>query len=524
MNKPTFDAMLAQYEVKEASGAGEVSWESGVHCEIPEVVISGKAEQTWYEGRNLFDISKIKTQSESANTWISEVGENYIVISESETHTGNGYCNSGMSLLELAPSLEVGNTYVLSLTTDSKIDGIYTPLLSVWHNGETRTITEDNLTEKIVFYGLNVSGGQTPGPNKISNIQIEKGTVTTSYEPYVGGIPAPNPWYPIEPVFSTNTKLLVRGKNLIRSDNLQYGYEINGGGRGRDIFPHLDKASCISWYIPVKPNTTYTIGYNNKNLWCSRLCETDQYKICTSNWAWYAWGDVGSPAVITTEPDTSHISLTFVLRDTSLEMTQSFIDEAKLWIYEGDVGDYGYIPYFDGGEADAPELLSILNEYQDFWNPQTGIKEKVIEALSFSGEENWYSYNNTSVALGHWADNKDEQASYNEPIGYICTHAIQGNNGNPDQNDYTFVTHCDKFSNNNWIVFHCNMSLQEWKDFLASEYSKGTPVTVWYVLAEPEIIQTTPQPLTQPKGPCEIIQTEGTIPGCPISAKYLAHK
>ena len=34
------------------------------------------------------------------------------------------------------------------------------------------------------------------GRCKLSNIQIEDGSLATSYEPYVGGIPAPNPYYP----------------------------------------------------------------------------------------------------------------------------------------------------------------------------------------------------------------------------------------------------------------------------------------------------------------------------------------
>ena len=45
MNRQTFNAMVAQYAVQEASGEGAVSWDNGVRCVLPEVLVHGKAVQ-----------------------------------------------------------------------------------------------------------------------------------------------------------------------------------------------------------------------------------------------------------------------------------------------------------------------------------------------------------------------------------------------------------------------------------------------------------------------------------------------
>ncbi len=551
MNKPTFDAMLAQYEVKEASGAGEVSWENGVHCEIPEVVISGKAEQTWYEGRNLFNLEKRMERplvnSGVSNDSIRDFDENSYFIGIT---CNNYYVPSNITNLEINYSplsvafntassgyglglpfkLTPGESYYIKLEGQNVIPAVsfYTEegrFLNMDQNGNGIFVVPEEAFWTLVV----VRNANEIGEVYAYNIQIEKGIVATSYEPYVGGIPAPNLWYPIEPVFSSNTKIKSRSKNVLDFMSvLGEGYTNTLDGvtvtieNGWAIFKGehaIEKwSNVLNFYITpdlrpkfILPAGTYTTP---KNIVPNATGLTLQlYDMATNT-------SLGNKSGTFTLEGDAYLTGFYAAFQTVMPVDC----KVPLTVFRGDVAPMEYIPYFDGGEADVPELLSALHEYQDLWNPQTGIKEKVIEVLSFSGEENWYSYNNTSVALGHWAGNKDKQASYNEPIGYFCTHAIQSNKGNPDQNDYTFVTHCDKSSNNNWIVFHCNMSLQEWKEFLASEYSKGTPVTVWYVLAEPEIIQTTPQPLIQPKGSCEIIQTEGTVSGCPISAKYLAHK
>lgn len=65
---------------------------------------------------------------------------------------------------------------------------------------------------------------------KKSNIQLEKGSIATSYEPYTGGAPSPSPDYPQEIKSSAVTGVKVTGKNLFDPKKLSGGefVEFNG--------------------------------------------------------------------------------------------------------------------------------------------------------------------------------------------------------------------------------------------------------------------------------------------------------
>ena len=76
--------------------------------------------------------------------------------------------------------------------------------------GESFTISNS----KTISY-LNVFGNSSSTTNTWSNIQFERGSQVTSYEPYTGGNPAPNPTYP-QPVnvVTGDNEVNVVGKNF----------------------------------------------------------------------------------------------------------------------------------------------------------------------------------------------------------------------------------------------------------------------------------------------------------------------
>lgn len=57
---------------------------------------------------------------------------------------------------------------------------------------------------------------------ELDQIQLERGNVVTSYEPYTGGKPAPSPEYPQEIVSKTVDEIVVTGKNLINQPTLSF--------------------------------------------------------------------------------------------------------------------------------------------------------------------------------------------------------------------------------------------------------------------------------------------------------------
>ena len=380
--------MAAQYSKDESSGDGSVSWENGAHCIIPEVKIGGKAEQTTYTGKNLFDMSQIvTTPTKTDMPYISEVGDDYVVITSPEgtPSNSNGYTNTLIPLKTLAPQLEIGKTYVVSGDTESKSKAIYFQIAKTSVKfGSAFQATQEILDGKLVLYGYSIAAGQSRGDCRVSRIQIEEGTDATDYEPYTGGVPAPNPNYPIEPVFSSGTK--------VRATN-----------------------------------------------------------------------DAG----------------------------------------------------FDGGEATAPELLAIPGtEYRDEWDPQTGRGVRRIEKVVLDGNESWdFAYLEKYGAVLLKVALKTAV-----PTRAICNRGGYFTYGDKTDSNLQFGNTTNPF------VKHWGIdNVDDWKAYLAAQYAAGTPVTVWYVSAEPVPFQTDPQPLVQPKGTCHLIQTDGTLDDCPIDARYVTH-
>lgn len=88
--------------------------------------------------------------------------------------------NTKKKLKDFAPHLEVGKTYVLSFVTTANNKYLWlTTARSAWTIGRTRTITEDDLSSSVVFYG---EVGKT---HTLSKFQIVEGAETKPYVPYL---------------------------------------------------------------------------------------------------------------------------------------------------------------------------------------------------------------------------------------------------------------------------------------------------------------------------------------------------
>lgn len=140
-------------------------------------------------GKNLFDISKIGL-IQGSNIAITNVTDNSITITTSGEYVSNGSINTQKKLKEVAPSLVVGSTYILSAQTVSAQKLIYLydtndkSLSKSIKFGSSFIVDENDLERLVYFYGLSVQNGQGTGDCVISNIQIEEGSTATAYEPY----------------------------------------------------------------------------------------------------------------------------------------------------------------------------------------------------------------------------------------------------------------------------------------------------------------------------------------------------
>lgn len=140
-------------------------------------------------GKNLFNINNLELTTANYIS-ITNISNNSITIVSNEGYEGNGYVTTTKTLRELAPFLEVGKTYVINAETTSTQKFIY---LSCYNDkthsvmlalGKPFMVTEENLQSIVCLYGIDRTNGYGYGESVISNMQIEKGTVATAYEPY----------------------------------------------------------------------------------------------------------------------------------------------------------------------------------------------------------------------------------------------------------------------------------------------------------------------------------------------------
>ena len=129
---------------------------------------------------NLFDISKIVTRQADGARIVNN-GDGSIVV----TSITNGAIPTGKKLSVLAPEMAAGESYTLNFDTTGTLKRIVlycpgnTSYNTTWTRNTSKLITENLLDCTVYFYSSGVGTTAT-----ISNIQIERGTTATPYQPY----------------------------------------------------------------------------------------------------------------------------------------------------------------------------------------------------------------------------------------------------------------------------------------------------------------------------------------------------
>lgn len=138
--------------------------------------------------------------------------------------------------------------------------------------------------------------------------------------------------------------------------------------------------------------------------------------------------------------------------------------------------------YFVSAELNNNPLCGI-DKYKDILNLATGAITRKIKKLVLTGRENINAW--TGAGTGYF---------------YIPANGIIRFNATDKlwlSNQYSTKSQSDPWGN---YVISCNPSAQgrlvikntdyptvaDFKAYLASQYAAGTPVTVWYVIAEPD--------------------------------------
>ncbi len=257
--------------------------------------IKGNTYQLTYSGKNKLSYTLAQIQSinsGSAYTWdgnkVTHNGITYTInddltISASGTASGASFLviNNSLSLdsntnyiMTGCPSNGSTSTYSLRLYAG----GSYT---SETGNGINFTFTNQTLVR------VNVSNGTTVN-NTVFKPMIRLMSMTDdSYEPYVGGVPAPNPDNPQEiQVVKHQDMVRLTGKNLVNVDEL---YLPSGITRTSEGLQTTITASTLATYYSgsvANPVGVYTVSFDG------RIVNADEATLVLNTTA-SIWGESG---------------------------------------------------------------------------------------------------------------------------------------------------------------------------------------------------------------------------------------
>lgn len=271
---------------------GDGTWEpytGGIAAPNPEYkepVVS--AGQMLVEGRNLFDVSAVKS--------------NETVINNGDgTLTVKGYSvTAGQSLKELAPMLSVGDVVYLN----AKSTGVQIFYLQganeSWNFGTSKTITEAMLTSHVLFYCERVDGVNSDAT--ISDIIICKDGNAT-YEPYTGGVKGS---------YDTGIEYTISGANLFDATKAQIGYRCNVNG---SVVKVDSPKYATSDYIEVEGGASYYLTNVCGNVYCSVVLFDENKTVVGTNVV--GNGKVTS-GVITVSADTKYIRINIITDEVDI--------------------------------------------------------------------------------------------------------------------------------------------------------------------------------------------------------------
>ena len=242
---------------------------------LSNIKIYGNTSQTQYSGKNLYNVSDYCLDDSCIGSGTTVDEDGWIKMTMDNTNgTRTVYSNYFTNNLDLV----LGDTYTIvvevkSVTGTGRIysssrmeQGTYNGHFSdKYYNfsslvtGSTYIYSSDCLES--AKWGLRTFGAWNVGESGSITFRLSviKGTGVTKdnfvYEPYVGGIPSPNPNYP-QDIHSVTDGVQIHFsliKNVFNKNNIRKDYQLTGG--------YGVEAARAGWFVsdflPIKPQTEY---------------------------------------------------------------------------------------------------------------------------------------------------------------------------------------------------------------------------------------------------------------------------
>lgn len=233
---------------------------------IESFQLNGDTFQQSYTGKNLLGLDSAPSESQYGVSTTVDEASNTLTLNGTYNGGGGGY-----PWISYRENLNIpAGTYTVSIKNALytrfslrmyRSDGTY-PLGNYIAAGSTSaTITIDFDCTKVAILFGSLTSGETFNNYKIENIQLESGSSVTSFEPYVGGAPSPNPDYPqsIKTVTGEQT-VTITGKNLFNKNEPLSDYYIDANG----VMVYGAPKSYINQEYSVIPSSTLAFSYTSR--------------------------------------------------------------------------------------------------------------------------------------------------------------------------------------------------------------------------------------------------------------------
>ena len=302
-----------------ASNQGETHITDSDNGKIMDMMLYGKSEQFTATGKNLLKI-KDGTQTLRGVTVTAKDG----VVALKGTAT-----ESGWAVLTV-DSFVLDGTYILSsnITANIRVLVANKSFKTVLEQGKSATL-ENAEASKVCF---TITEGKT---YDISNIliQIEKGSVATSYEPYTGGIPSPNPSYPQEIKSVVNPIVKLSNEDGTKSVTVTLPYTLNAIPVSSGGNVTIDGQQYIADYVDVER------GKLVKRVYEYVFSGEDRWIVAADGAQYLAWRVGDNPGIIDSAYDKKCLCSCLVanIMNTTRKgenyiSTQFFDNTCRVWV------------------------------------------------------------------------------------------------------------------------------------------------------------------------------------------------
>lgn len=414
------------YDRVELEGTGMLVLPNSLDAPLERLELGGKTEQVQTTGAQLITLANRTDVGDTelgGKKWLTKISEQaYSVWNNYQKATVEFLENNSFKLshaggssangngLELPVKIKPNTDYVLSYaSTISEVlvyfvqmDSECNKLKETSSKNKQHTFHSEATAEWVILKFVSIANNSYV----VNNIQFEKGTIATIYEPYTGGKPSPSPEY-LQEIKNSGKwnegtqkyeiEISISGKNLFDFSTCEEGKVFEGSGNIVSAANGL-----LTDFIPCFPNSQYSRSRTGSTVVAFYDC--DKNKI--------GFEIVGSTTFVTPEK----------CRYFRFSALKTMVDYTKIVACPGQtVMDYEPYrePKFFTLTLNKP--LRGIGEMKDELS-ESGILRRV-KSITLNGSEKWYKYENSAfVAMNCYGLKIDDLEVKNYNLTTLCNY------------------------------------------------------------------------------------------------------